>query len=75
MVVDDGLSLRGRGLTAQDTGAQARGLGKEADGFQVRIQVGGGVTCGLSGFQLGGDHLDHCVGVPDQRVDRQCRVG
>jgi len=61
VVVDDGLSLRGRGLAAEDARAQARGHGKEADGLQVRVQVGGRVAGGLGGSQLGGDHVDHDV--------------
>ena len=61
MVVDDGLGLLGRGVATEDALAQARGDGKEADGFQVRVQVGGRAAGGLGGFQLGGDHVDHRV--------------
>ena len=59
MVVDDGLGLPGRGLAAEDAGAQARGHGQQAEGLQVRVQVGGRVAGGLGGSQLGGDHVDH----------------
>jgi hypothetical protein len=59
VVVDDGLGLPGRGLAGQDARAQARGHGKQADGFQVRVQAGGRGTVGLAGSQLGGDHVDH----------------
>jgi hypothetical protein len=59
VVVDDGLGLPGRGLAAQDAGAQACGHGQETEGFQVRVQVGGRVAGGLGGPQLGGDHVDH----------------
>jgi len=59
VVVDDGLSLLDRGLAGQDARTQARGHGQEADGFQVRVQVGGCVTGGLAGPQLGGDHVHH----------------
>jgi hypothetical protein len=61
VVVDDGLGLLDRGLAAQDARAQARGHGKEADGFQVRVQVGGRAAGGLAGSQLGGDHVDHDI--------------
>jgi pimeloyl-ACP methyl ester carboxylesterase len=43
MVVDDRLGLPGRGVAAQDAGAQARGHGHQADGFQVRVETGGHV--------------------------------
>ena len=59
MVVDDGLGLPGRGLAGEDAMAQARGHGQEADGFQVRVQVGGRAAGGLGGSQLGGDHVHH----------------
>ena len=59
MVVDDGLGLPGRGLAGEDARAQARGHGKEADGFQVWVQAGGRAAGGLGGSQLGGDHVDH----------------
>jgi len=61
VVVDDGLGLCGRGLAGEDARAQARGHGKEGDGFQVRVQVGGRLTGGLGGSQLGGDHAEHGV--------------
>jgi hypothetical protein len=61
VVVDDGLSLPGRGLASKDARAQARGQGKETDGLQVRVQVGGRVTGGLGSSQLGGDHVEHRV--------------
>jgi len=59
VVVDDGLGLPGRGLAGQDAGAQARGQGQQADGFQVRVQVGGRGAGGLGGSQLRGDHVVH----------------
>src|SRR5271166_5029315 len=59
VVVDDGLGLPGRGLAAEDARAQARGHGKEADGFQVRVQAGGRVAGGLGRSQLRGDHAGH----------------
>jgi hypothetical protein len=61
VVVDDGLGLLDRGLAAQDARAQARGHGQQADRFGVRVQVGGRVSGGLGGSQLGGDHVDHRV--------------
>ena len=61
MVVDDGLGPVDRGLAAKHARAQARGHGKQADGFQIRVQVGGRIAGGLSGSQLGGDHVDHRV--------------
>jgi hypothetical protein len=45
-------------MAAQDARAQARGQGKEADGFQLRIQAGGRVAGRLGRPQLGGDHVD-----------------
>jgi hypothetical protein len=61
VVVDDGLSLLDRGLAAQDARAQARGHGQQAEGFEIRVQVGGRVAGGLGRSQLGGDHFDHRV--------------
>ena len=61
VVVDDSLSLLDRGLAAEDARAQARGHGKEADGFQVRVQVGGRAVGALGRSQLRGDHVDHSV--------------
>ena len=52
MVVDDGLSLPGRGLAAEDVRAQARGHGQQAEGLQVRIQVGRRVVGGPGRSQL-----------------------
>lgn len=40
MVVDNGLSLPGRGLAGEDARAQVRGHGQQADGLQVRVQAG-----------------------------------
>jgi hypothetical protein len=61
VVVDDGLSLLDRGLATQDARAQARGHGQQAEGFGVRVQVGGCVAGGLGRSELGGDHVDHHV--------------
>jgi hypothetical protein len=51
VVVDDSLGLPGRGLAGQDARAQARGHGQQADGFQVRVHLGGRVAGGLGGSQ------------------------
>jgi hypothetical protein len=75
VVVDDGLSLLDRRQVHEDARAQARGHGQQAAGLQVRVQVGGRVAGGLGGSQLGGDHVDHGVGVLDERRDRQRRIG
>ena len=51
MVVNDGLGLLDRGLAGEDACAQTRGHGNEADGFQVRVQVGGRAAGGLGRSQ------------------------
>jgi hypothetical protein len=61
VVVDDGLSLLGRGLAAQDAGGQAVRHRQQTEGLRVRVQPGGRVTGGLGRPQLGGDHVDHGV--------------
>jgi hypothetical protein len=58
LVVDDGLSLLWRGLTAQHARAETRGHGNQAERFQIRVQPGGRVPGGLSRPQLRGDHVD-----------------
>jgi hypothetical protein len=75
VVVDDGLSLLDRGLAGQDAGGKSRGHGYQAEGFQVRVQVGWCVVGGLGRPQLGGHHAGHRVGVLDQGRDRQRRIG
>jgi hypothetical protein len=75
VVVDDALSLLGRGLAAQDAEAQSVRHGQQAEGLRVRVQVCGRVASGLGRPQLGADHVDHGVRVLDQRADRQRRVG
>ena len=75
MVVDDGLGLLDRGLAGEDGGGKSGGHGHQADGFQVRVQVGRRVGGGLGGSQLGGQHADHRVGVLDEGRDRQRRIG
>jgi hypothetical protein len=59
VVVDDVLGLPGRGVARQDTGAQARGHGQQAEGLQVRVQAGGCAASRLGRPQLGGDHVDY----------------
>jgi len=75
VVVDDGLSLLARGLAGQDARSQSRGQGYQAEGFQVRVQVGGAVAGRLGRPQLGRYHVDHRVGVLGQGRDRQGRIG
>jgi hypothetical protein len=75
VVVDDGLSLRDRGLAGQDARGKSRGHGHQAEGFQIRVQVNRRVAGGLGSPQLGGHHVDHRVGVLDEGRDRQHRIG
>jgi hypothetical protein len=75
VVVDDGLGLLDRGLADEDARGESRGHGHQADGFQVRVQVGWRVADGLGSPQLGGHHVYHRVGVLDEGRDRQRRIG
>jgi hypothetical protein len=48
-------------MAAEDARAQPSGHGHQAEGFQVRVQVGGHIAGGLCLSQLCGDHIDHCA--------------
>ena len=74
MVVDDGLGLLGRGLAAQDARAEARGDGKQADGFQVRVQ-GAGVSPAAWAALSWAATTSITALSSGQGGDRQCRVG